>query len=177
MADLLALLLCPVWRRPHSQSGITASSLTSDTSRDRPCGWCPGLRPSASTSSSSRPPTLPSGAGSKLCVVGMYQGGVMKRDQLVDVIIKNVRGLDPPGLAARPGGLDDQTVLLGDDGLLDSLGLVTLLVDVEQAIAEETGIEITLGDDRAVSARSSPFRTVGTLAEYTLELVDGDDRS
>jgi len=101
----------------------------------------------------------------------------MKRDQLVDLIIERVRELDPPGLAARSGGLDDETVLLGDDGLLDSLGLVTLLADVEQGIADETGMEVALGDDQAVSARSSPFRTVGTLAGYALERVGGDGRA
>lgn len=101
----------------------------------------------------------------------------MKRDQLVDLIIERIQDLDPPGLAARPGGLDDETVLLGDDGLLDSLGLVTLLADVEQGIADETGTEVILSDDRAVSARSSPFRTVGSLAGFAQELVGGDGRA
>ena len=95
----------------------------------------------------------------------------MERDRLVDMIIEKVRELDPPGLADRPGGLTDGTALLGDDGLLDSLGLVTLLADVEQDLAERAGVSVTLGDDRAVSARTSPFRTVGSLADYTLELL------
>ncbi len=58
-----------------------------------------------------------------------------------------------------------------DSGLLDSLGLVTLIVDVEQDLADQAGITVTLGDDRAVSARHSPFRTVGSLAEYALERI------
>ena len=100
----------------------------------------------------------------------------MKHDELVDLIVRGIQDLDPPGLAAHAGGLDECTVLLGDQGLLDSLGLVTLLVDVEQGIADKTGTDIVLSDDRAVSARSSPFRTVGSLADYALELVAGDGR-
>ena len=95
----------------------------------------------------------------------------MERDRLVAMIIEKVRELDPPGLADRPDGLSDQSALLGEGGLLDSLGLVTLIVDVEQDLADQAGITVTLGDDRAVSARHSPFRTVGSLAEYALERI------
>jgi hypothetical protein len=38
-------------------------------------------------------------------------------------------------------------VPLGDEGFLDSLGLVTLLADVEQSVAQETGSEIVISDD------------------------------
>jgi acyl carrier protein len=95
---------------------------------------------------------------------------VIERRTLVDLIIKKLGDLDPLGPAAQPD-LHEGTVLLGADGVFDSLGLVTLLIDVEEAIAETTGVEITLSDDRAVSARSSPFRTVGTLADYVQNLL------
>jgi acyl carrier protein len=94
----------------------------------------------------------------------------MERDALVALIAGRLEELGPPGLA--PGsGITEETALLGEEGLLDSLGLVNLLVDVEQALEEETGAALTIGDDRAVSARHSPFRTVGTLADYALDLL------
>jgi acyl carrier protein len=71
------------------------------------------------------------------------------------------------------GPLDGETRLFGRDGLLDSLGLVTLVVAVEQAIADEYGVSVSLADDRALSQRHSPYRTVGSLAEYCAGVLDG----
>ena len=59
-----------------------------------------------------------------------------------------------------------KTVLFGKDGRLDSLGLVNLLVIIEQNIDDEFDISITIADERAMSQKHSPFRTIGTLADY-----------
>ena len=61
------------------------------------------------------------------------------------------------------------TVLFGNKGKLDSLGLVNLIVDIEQKIEEAFEIPITLADERALSQKRSPFRTIGTLADYIEE--------
>ena len=58
------------------------------------------------------------------------------------------------------------TVLFGKSGKLDSLGLVNLIVAIEQRIEEEFRVLITLADERAISQKHSPFRTLGTLADY-----------
>jgi len=93
------------------------------------------------------------------------------REQIVALIIEKVRDIDPPALAGRADGLSDQTRLFGKEGLFDSLGLVALIVDVEQAIADASGASVTLGDDRAMSQSHSPFRSVGALADYALMLI------
>ena len=63
------------------------------------------------------------------------------------------------------------TVLLGENGL-DSLGLVSLIVSIEEKVQDESGAIVTLADERAFSRSVSPFRTIGTLATYIDELVD-----
>lgn len=63
------------------------------------------------------------------------------------------------------------TVLFGRDGVLDSLGLVTLVIDVEGLLSAKYGQDVTIADDRAMSQKNSPFRTVGALAEYIELLV------
>ncbi|AJQ26093.1 hypothetical protein [Pelosinus fermentans] len=60
--------------------------------------------------------------------------------------------------------------LYGLTGVLDSLGLVTLIVAVEQAIEDELGLAISLADERAMSQKNSPFRTIGTLADYIVKV-------
>ncbi len=93
------------------------------------------------------------------------------REEIVALVIEKVREIDPPALAGRADGLSDQTRLFGKEGLFDSLGLVALIVDVEQAIADASGVSVTLGDDRAMSQSHSPFRSVGSLADYALMLI------
>ncbi len=59
-----------------------------------------------------------------------------------------------------------KTVLFGKDGKLDSLGLVNLLVIIEQNIDDEFKIMITIADEKAMSQKRSPFRTIDTLVNY-----------
>ena len=63
------------------------------------------------------------------------------------------------------------TVLFGESGKLDSLGLVNLVVATEQRLEEIFDVSLTLADEKAMSQKNSPFRTVGTLAEYISNLL------
>lgn len=58
------------------------------------------------------------------------------------------------------------TRLFGTDAALDSLSLVSVIVDVESAVSEQTGRDISLTDDRAMSQSSSPFSDVNSLTSY-----------
>lgn len=62
-------------------------------------------------------------------------------------------------------------VLFGQSGKLDSLGLVTFIVAIEQKFQEELEVTITLADERAMSQKRSPFATIGTLADYAFGLL------
>lgn len=63
------------------------------------------------------------------------------------------------------------TPLWGQPGRLDSLGLVNLILLVEEQIFDELGIGITLADERALSQSQSPFRSVRSLADYVDLLI------
>lgn len=65
-----------------------------------------------------------------------------------------------------------ETVLLGSSGKLESVNLVNLLVAIEENIEETFGIPISITDERAVSEKNSPFRTVETLCNFVLNLLD-----
>lgn len=65
-------------------------------------------------------------------------------------------------------GLDTQ--LFGAEAALDSLALVSLIVDVETAVSELAEREISLTDDRAMSQETSPFTDVNALTAY-IELL------
>ncbi len=57
------------------------------------------------------------------------------------------------------------TALFGGDSGVDSLSLVRLVAAVERAAQVRFGRNLVLADEKAMSMRSSPFRTVGTLAD------------
>jgi acyl carrier protein len=65
----------------------------------------------------------------------------------------------------------EQTRLFGGDGQLDSLGLVSLVVNIEEDIDTELRISLILADEKAMSRRTSPFSRIGNLIDYINELV------
>ena len=68
-----------------------------------------------------------------------------------------------------PKALD--TVLSGHGAALDSLGLVNLLVAVEEQIAVELGSRLTLFNMKATKRAANPFHTVATLVQYIEKLA------
>jgi len=95
---------------------------------------------------------------------------------LVSLIVKALHELDGQQTLKIPQDLKREMSLFGLDGILDSLGLVTLVVAVEQAIEDEWGVSLSLADDKALSQRNSPYRTVGSLAEYAGRLLQETKR-
>lgn len=85
------------------------------------------------------------------------------------LILKSVRllaedfDLDP--LKAADGNAN----LYGSEGVLDSMALVNLIADVEDAIYSKYGQSVTLADEKAVSSSKSPFLNVQTLTQAVLE--------
>ena len=66
---------------------------------------------------------------------------------------------------------DPGTVLLGAAGTLSSIEFVNLIVAAEGQIEDRLGRVVALADERAMSLRNSPFRTLASLAEYAGALV------
>jgi acyl carrier protein len=72
----------------------------------------------------------------------------------------------------RPLSDAPETVLLGPSGAVDSLGLVRLVMTVERQVEDDFSVGVSLTDEKAMSQRNSPFRTVGSLADYIVECLN-----
>lgn len=93
-------------------------------------------------------------------------------DELAELIIATAAEVaDEQGIELE-GRLTRETRLFGRTSFLDSLGLVALIVAVEQAIDDRMDVAITLASEEALSRSHSPFRTIGSLADYAAELLD-----
>jgi hypothetical protein len=53
---------------------------------------------------------------------------------------------------------------------------VRFILQVEEAIEDEFETTIVLADEKAMSQKNSPFRNIGTLAEY-IEKILKENRS
>lgn len=95
------------------------------------------------------------------------------RQEIIDLIIEtaNELGEDEIGI---DGGLSEESILFGRDGVLDSMGLVTLIIAVEQAIEDRYDANAGLADEKAMSQEKSPYRTVASLADYAVSQLKGD---
>lgn len=88
------------------------------------------------------------------------------------VVLQAVRNAN---LARDPSvqlDVSPQAALFSATSPLDSIGLVALLLDIEEAF-ESLGRPLVLSDDRAVSQKRSPFRSVDSLVDYIDRLVQG----
>src|SRR3982750_1987723 len=62
--------------------------------------------------------------------------------------------------------------IFGPDSALDSLGLVALLLDIEDGL-RAVGCEVVLSDERAMSQKRSPFRSGPALVGYITAVAQG----
>lgn len=97
----------------------------------------------------------------------------MDRNGILDGIVYPAVAEFAPTLEApeRFASTPDCALFGCDDAVLDSLGLVTFLIVVEEGIEFGTGRSITLASEHAMSRESSPFQTLGSLADYIGELL------
>lgn len=65
--------------------------------------------------------------------------------------------------------IDNKFRLIGNASPLDSLGLVSLIVDIEESINDEFDVELVLASEKAMSARTSPFINLETLISFIEE--------
>jgi len=102
-------------------------------------------------------------------------GGLVSRDQWTSIVTQSFVTTASESGAGVPPELGESTPLVGPGSVLDSMALVTLLLDVEQRLEEQAGVSVTLMNEQALSRRHSPFRTIGSLADYIVELSITDD--
>ena len=96
-------------------------------------------------------------------------------DRILQAIYRAVDLVNEERPAGKGLQKSPQTTLFGKGGQLDSLGLVSFIVEVEQQVEEELGVSITLADERAMSQQKSPFLTIQSLADYVSLLVKEDE--
>jgi hypothetical protein len=90
----------------------------------------------------------------------------MLREQVLQAIYEAIARANELRPADAQLPCEEDTALYGPGGALDSLELVSFILDVEERVNIQNGTELVLADDKAMSQRRNPFRDVATLADY-----------
>ncbi len=93
---------------------------------------------------------------------------MIERNDAYAIVVESLNEVFAQEGAPAPAAITDETVLVGPDAVLDSLGVVQLIVEVEQRVEQVHSISITLANDKAMSQKNSPFRTVGVLTDHVV---------
>jgi hypothetical protein len=90
------------------------------------------------------------------------------RDEVLQAIYEAIRRTNEARPTSDPLECAEGTIFYGPGGALDSLGLVSLVLDVEEAVNARWGTAIVLADERAVAQRRNPFRDVAALTDHVM---------
>jgi acyl carrier protein len=102
----------------------------------------------------------------------MHSQEQLNRDTIANLVMSSLYEVFSQKDQPLPDLANGSVNLIGLQAVLDSLGLVTLIVDLEQRLEEEYGLSLTLVDEHAMSQRSSPFRTPQSLIDYICLLIE-----
>ncbi|MDF2153928.1 hypothetical protein [Vibrio sp. CAU 1672] len=94
-------------------------------------------------------------------------------DKYIDLVLSTLIEMGEDDDNAALIEANAKTKLFGTNGVLDSVGIVFLITELEEKISDEFDVDVTLADEKAMSQVTSPFRNVETLAKYIAQLVEG----
>ncbi len=90
---------------------------------------------------------------------------------VLEAVLESIDDLNELLPAGRRVGKDASSPLFGGETGLESMDLVNLVVSVEDRLRDRLDVSVSLASDRAMSQKTSPFRTVGTLCTFADTLV------
>jgi acyl carrier protein len=93
----------------------------------------------------------------------------MERSRILAIVLEAMAQANRSRVPEQQLDASPDAAIFGAPSPLDSLGLVALLIDIEEAF-DRAGHPIVLSDERAMSQARSPFRSVSSLTDY-IELL------
>ena len=92
-------------------------------------------------------------------------------DAILATIYQALRALNEERGPDEQIDIGPRTSLFGAGSVLDSLSLVSVIVDLETAVSDQFDRAISLTDDKAMTREPVPFTNVAALHAYILELI------
>jgi acyl carrier protein len=96
----------------------------------------------------------------------------MDKQEIFEIVINQVNELKDTLPDDQQFEVNKDTVLFGNNSKIDSLSLVSVIVDLEGLFSSEYDFDISLTDDRAMTREVSPFDNVVSLVDYIHEIIN-----
>ncbi len=90
------------------------------------------------------------------------------RDQIKSIISEAISELNEELDYDHLREISDDTAIFDGEDSLDSLSLVSLIVDIEARVEDAFATEVVLASEKAMSMKNSPYRSVSSLADFVL---------
>jgi acyl carrier protein len=91
------------------------------------------------------------------------------KDNIRDLLKEALDDVAP--MLTEPVAYTDNLILWGEDGIFDSMILVSFISSVEEAIEAKFNKEVTIVSEKAFSKEHSPFKTMATFGNFIDELL------
>jgi len=95
-----------------------------------------------------------------------------KKDAILEVIYEAIADLNDDKSEDEKVAATMDAILFGPESGLDSLDLVSLIVDVEGGASDLLDKSVSLSDDNAMDQDPVPFTSVASMLDYIMGLAD-----
>ncbi|MBM4033418.1 MAG: hypothetical protein FJ291_16770 [Planctomycetes bacterium] len=95
----------------------------------------------------------------------------VERGRVLALVLSGLNAVLAEAKKTPPEPPGEATLLAGRGAVLDSLGLVSLVVDLEKRTEEEFGAVLTLAQEDSEPQAEGPFRSVGSLTDHLCRLL------
>lgn len=102
----------------------------------------------------------------------LLQGDNAQRESLLLCIKDGLEEINATRDEKIPTDALEELRFYGDGGVFDSMQLVSFLMVVEEKMADQLEIVMSIVSEKAVSRKVSPFSTVTTLLDYLMEEIE-----
>ena len=96
------------------------------------------------------------------------------KEMIINTILDSINEYNDGLLRDEQISTELDSSIYGGSSNLDSMGLVSFIVGLEQSIEDKFDQSISLADEKAMSQKTSPYQNINSLADYILKLLVKD---
>jgi acyl carrier protein len=97
------------------------------------------------------------------------------KDEILNIVLQQLKEIGEEQEIDELINCKANTPVYARNGTIDSITLVYLVTELEEAVELKFDEIITLVDEKAMSQKISPFRSANSLADYMLKLIESDE--
>ena len=93
------------------------------------------------------------------------------KEKVINIILDTINDFNEDLESNDKMSTNLKDTIYGDGSSLDSLGLVSFIVGLEEELEDAFGKSISLADEKAMSQKSNPYKSIDSLSEFILKLL------